>query len=220
MSRALLIFDFDGVLVDSEILSNEIWSDALTRAGYPIDAAECGRRFVGVKARDVRAQVERDLGNPLPPDFESTIRKEGRRRLATELQAVRGAAQMLEAVPGHRCIASNSGHEWIALGLRATGLHAHFAAETVFSAAEVAAGKPAPDLFLHAAGRMGAEPERCVVIEDSLPGVRAAVAADMTVLGFTGASHVEAGHAAALRREGAQLVFDDLAELPALLRDF
>jgi beta-phosphoglucomutase-like phosphatase (HAD superfamily) len=101
--------------------------------------------------------------------------------------------------------------------LKSTGLYRHFADHAIFSAAMVQRGKPAPDLFLHAAGEMAAAPAACIVIEDSLPGVEAAVAAGMTVLGFAGASHIRDGHADRLRDRGAAHVFDDMAALPALL---
>lgn len=219
MSERLLIFDFDGTLVDSEVLSNQVLSSVLTGLGYPLTPEESHRRFTGMKMVQVRESVEADLAGPLSDRLEDLVRQEAHRRIETELEAVAGAAELLAGLDGPRCIASNSGHSWIALGLERTGLRSYFEAHAVFSAADVDQGKPAPDLFLHAARTMQADPARCIVIEDSLLGVRGGVAAGMTVLGFAGASHVEAGHHDALRAEGARLVFDALSELPKILSE-
>lgn len=219
MRERLLIFDFDGTLVDSEVLSNQVLSSVLTGLGYPLTPEESRRRFTGMKMIRVRESVQADLAEPLSDRFEDLVRQEAHRRIETELEAVAGAAALLAGLDGPRCIASNSGHRWIALGLERAGLRGYFETHAVFSAADVGQGKPAPDLFLHAARIMRADPALCVVIEDSLPGVRGGVAAGMTVLGFAGASHVEDGHHDALRAEGARLVFDDLCDLPGILSE-
>ncbi|MCG8547213.1 MAG: HAD family phosphatase [Alphaproteobacteria bacterium] len=217
VTAPLLIFDFDGVLVDSEVMSNNILSEALTALGHPVSPQVCRRRFTGIKLDAVRAIVEADSGWPLSPDFEPTVRGMSHERIATELVVVAGAAALLETLTHRRCVASNSSHAWIERGLRVTGLDVHFAAEAIFSAADVATGKPAPDLFLHAAQTLETDPAHCIVIEDSIPGVQAGIAAGMTVLGFAGASHIEDGHDRALRAAGARTVFDDLSDLPMVL---
>ena len=217
MSVPLLIFDFDGVLVDSEVMSNNILSDALTALGYPVSPQACRRRYTGIKLEAVRAMVEEDLSEPLSSEFEPLVRRMSHERTPTELVVVAGAAALLQSLTHRRCVASNSSHAWIERGLRVTGLDAHFGPGLIFSAADVATGKPAPDLFLHAAESMATEPAQCIVIEDSIPGVQAGVAAGMTVLGFAGASHIDPGHDRDLRRAGARLVFDDLSELPTVL---
>jgi len=218
MKPQLVVFDFDGVLVDSEVLSNQVLASVLTALGYPLSPAESHRRFTGLNVRAVRDAVEADQGRALASEFEAMVREQAHARMATELRMVAGADALLRELDGPRCIASNSGPLWIELGLRATGLDAFFRPEIRFSAAQVARGKPAPDLFLHAAAAMRIDPAACVVIEDSVHGVNGALAAGMRVLGFTGASHIEDGHAAVLLRAGVDAAFDDLTALPDLLR--
>jgi HAD superfamily hydrolase (TIGR01509 family) len=218
MTPELIVFDFDGVLVDSEVISNEVVAAALTELDYSVSVADCHRRFTGLKLETIRAQIEAELGRPLSPRLEALVRDESYRRLGSELQMVRGADALLGGLQGPRCIASNSSPRWIELGLRATGLEPFFRPEVRFSAAHVAQGKPAPDVFIHAAASMQVDPTVCVVIEDSIHGVRAALTAGMRVLGFTGASHIAEGHAAILREAGVEAVFDDLMRLPDLLR--
>ena len=218
MTPQLIVFDFDGVLVDSEILSNRVLASVLSDLGYPLTPADSRRRFTGLNVRAVREAVELDRGGPLSSVFESMVREQAHRRMETELEMVAGADVLLRGLAGPRCIASNSGPLWIDRALAATGLEAFFLPEHRFSAAQVAKGKPAPDLFIHAATAMGADPTACVVIEDSIHGVRGARTAGMRVLGFTGASHIEAGHDAILREAGVEAVFDDLTQLPDLLK--
>jgi HAD superfamily hydrolase (TIGR01509 family) len=218
MKPELVVFDFDGVLVDSEVISNEVLAAVLTVLDYPLSTADCHRRFTGLKIEAIREMIEAELGHAFSPRLEEMVRDESYRRLASELKMVRGADALLRALEGPRCIASNSGPRWIDLGLRATGLEPFFRPEIRFSAAQVARGKPAPDVFLHAAASMGTDPAACVVIEDSVHGVHGARAAGMRVLGFIGASHILDGHAAVLRGAGVEAVFDDLSALPDLLR--
>jgi HAD superfamily hydrolase (TIGR01509 family) len=218
MTPELIVFDFDGVLVDSEVISNEVVAAALTELDYPVSVADCHRRFTGLKLETIRVLIEAELGRPLSPRLEALVRDESYRRLAGELQMVRGADALLRGLQGSRCIASNSSPRWIELGLRATGLERFFRPEVRFSAAHVAQGKPAPDVFIHAATSMQVDPTACVVIEDSIHGVRGALTAGMRVLGFTGASHIADGHAAILREAGVTAVFDDLSQLPDMLK--
>lgn len=218
MKIELLVFDFDGVLVDSEIIANRVLAEVLTEMGYPVTPAESVVRFTGMNGRRIRAVVEAEIGRPLPDAFEATMSGRAGALFETDLAPIAGAEALLQALDGARCIASNSGHAWIRRALESTGLARYFDAAALFSAADVAAGKPAPDLFRHAAERMGADTANCVVIEDSPLGVVGGVAAGMTVLGFTGASHVGDGHADRLRDAGAVAVFDDLSRLPRLLK--
>jgi HAD superfamily hydrolase (TIGR01509 family) len=214
----LLVFDFDGVLVDSEVIANDVVASVLTALGHPTTASDCHHRFTGLVVPDIRRVIEAGSEQPLAPDFEERVREESRRRFAQELKPVPGASDLLRVLGGRRCIASNSGPSWIERGLQITGLEAFFPPGAIFSAAHVARAKPAPDLFLHAAASMGVAPGNCVVIEDSVHGATGARAAGMRVLGFTGASHIEDGHGELLRRAGVEEVFDDLTRLPALLR--
>ena len=187
------------------------WS-ILSELGYPLTPAESHRRFTGLNLRAVREAVELDRGRPLSSEFETMVREQAHRRIQTELRMVAGADTLLRGLAGPRCIASNSGPLWIDLALRATGLDVFFLPECRFSAAQVAKGKPAPDLFVHAAAAMGADPAACIVIEDSVHGVRGARTAGMRVLGFIGASHVEEGHDAILREAGVDHPFEALAD--------
>jgi len=216
----LVIFDCDGVLVDSEVLFNRVLAAELTACGFPIDAESAIARFTGMSMASLVARVEAELGRPLPPDFGNRCRVRADTVMDRELQAIDGIDAVLADHAGPRCVASSSAMRRIRRSLATTGLARHFDADTLFSAAMVARGKPAPDLFLHAAKRMGAPPGACLVVEDSLPGIGAATAAGMTVLGFCGASHIRDGHAARLTEAGAAAVFDDMAILPDLLETY
>jgi HAD superfamily hydrolase (TIGR01509 family) len=220
MSAGLVIFDCDGVLVDSEPLANRVLASVLTEMGCPTTPQDCIDRYTGMNVRTVRGAVEERFGRGLPEDFETVVRSRAHAALEDELCALPGAAALLAGFPHERCVASNSGPDWVRRALGATNLARYFAADAIFSAADVTEGKPAPDLFLHAAQSMGHGPKVCVVIEDSILGVRAGVAAGMTVLGFTGASHIADGHGERLRATGAADIFDDLTALPALLEAF
>jgi HAD superfamily hydrolase (TIGR01509 family) len=213
----LVIFDCDGVLVDSEILFNRIAAEQFTEYGYPIDTETAIARFTGLSTPTMVGIVEAELGRAIPDDFGERCRARANTVFDEELQAVDGIDAVLAANAPRRCVASSSSPLRIRRSLKSTGLYRHFNDAAIFSAAMVERGKPAPDLFLHAASEMAAAPADCIVIEDSLPGVDAAVAAGMTVLGFVGASHIRDGHAATLRDRGAARTFDNMAMLPALL---
>lgn len=212
----LVIFDCDGVLVDSETLACRIYAEQLTRRGYPQTAEDILRRFLGVSDRESRAMVEADLGHPLPDAFDDDWRAALADAYSTELRPVAGARAAAASLALARCVASSGTPDKIRHGLSCAGLLDLFAPH-LFSASDVARGKPAPDLFLHAAASMGAAPGRCLVIEDSRPGILAAKAAGMTVFGFTGGSHCPPGHGQMLQNAGADLVFGQMDALPALL---
>ena len=213
----LLIFDCDGVLVDSEVLACRAVSEALGEFGLSLPINEVAERFLGRSSKDMYAALEAEWGCVLSAEVRSRIRAHSRELFDLELQPVIGIASVLDALAGPRCVASSSGPEAISYKLGRTDLLRCFEPAALFSARMVSRGKPAPDLFLHAAERMGADPERCLVIEDSVPGVTAAKAAGMAVLGFTGASHCRAGHADRLSVAGAELVFSEMRVLPSLI---
>ncbi len=213
MTPALVIFDCDGVLVDSEAIANRIMAEAITAAGVPITYEECRARFVGGTLQRVIDTVEQWRGAPLPANWKADFEARRNEAFRRELTAVPGAAAAVEAIRAGRtpvCVASSGNLEKMNLTLGLTGLKAYFG-DNLFSATMVAQGKPAPDLFLYAAEQMGQVPENCVVVEDSLLGVTAAVAAGMRVLAYTAEAEADA-----LKAAGAQ-PFDNMAELPELL---
>jgi HAD superfamily hydrolase (TIGR01509 family) len=212
----LLIFDCDGVLVDSEVISCRVHAEVLTRHGYPIGAEQVRERFLGRSAQDAKLEVERELGRPLTAAYDLERRAALIAALADSCEAIPHLADALDAISVPMCVASSAAHEKIFTTLSRTGLYHRFA-PNIFSGSQVASGKPAPDLFLFAATQMAALPERCVVIEDSVAGVTGALAAGMTVLGFHGGSHCRVGDDAALCAAGAAATFDDMRRLPDLV---
>jgi HAD superfamily hydrolase (TIGR01509 family) len=209
----LVIFDCDGVLVDSETLANQALVVALAAEGWSLTEAECRALFVGLSLRSVLTVIEERLGRSLAPDWAERLQTETYARFRGALREVPGAALALRTVAAAgiaSCVASSGTHDKLALTLGLTGL-TPLVEGRVFSASEVARGKPHPDLFLHAARRMGVLAEYTVVVEDSAPGVEAAVAAGMGVLGFARETPE-----AVLAARGAR-VFHALSELPGLL---
>jgi HAD superfamily hydrolase (TIGR01509 family) len=213
----LIIFDCDGVLVDSEVISCRAHAQTLTRHGYPITADQVLQRFLGVSDREARLIIESEIERKLPDDFESQVKQATLEFYADDLKAIANVGEAIAAIDLPKCVASSGTPEKIRHGLTCAGLHDQLAPH-IFSASQVRRGKPAPDLFLFAAENMRAAPERCIVIEDSTPGVTGARAAGMTVLGFHGGSHCRPGHAEMLRAAGAAVTFDDMRQLPALIR--
>jgi HAD superfamily hydrolase (TIGR01509 family) len=212
----LVIFDCDGVLVDSEVISCRVHADVLTRYGYPITAEEVHRRFLGRTAHDATVEVERELGRPLAETYDLERRTTLLAALADTVEAIPHLHDALDAIDARICVASSAAHEKIFTTLSRTGLYERFA-PNIFSGSQVSHGKPAPDLFLFAATQMAAPPQRCVVIEDSVPGVTGALAAGMTVLGFHGGSHCRPEDAESLRAAGAAVTFADMRQLPGLI---
>ncbi len=217
MNLDLVIFDCDGVLVDSEVISCRAHAATLTRHGYPITDEQVLQRFLGVSDREARLIIETEMGRKLPDDFDAQVKEATLKFYAGDLKAIAHVADAIAAIDLPKCVASSGTPEKIRHGLDCAGLYEQLAPH-IFSAAQVTRGKPAPDLFLFAAEQMRAQPARCLVIEDSVPGVTGAVAAGMTVLGFHGGSHCQAGHADKLAKAGAALVFDDMRQLPDLVR--
>lgn len=186
MAQTLLIFDLDGTLVDSEPIANRVFHERLVALGLDtrFDEARVAHDLTGLSLPSCFALVSDTYGIALPEDFEATLQAETYARLRSDLKPIPGAPDLLDALgQAPRCVASSSEPEKIALSLDLTGLRRHFGPH-LFSARQVARGKPAPDLFLHAARAMGAEAAQCVVIEDSLPGATAGRAAGMTVYAY------------------------------------
>lgn len=209
----LVIFDCDGVLVDSEPISNRILAEHLTRLGVPTTFEESVDRYMGGTLGTMLADVERRLGRPAPAGFLPAYRDACYAGFDAELEAVSGVHAVLDELDATRtpaCVASSGEHEKIRHTLGRTGLLDRFEGR-IFSATDVARSKPAPDLFLHAADRMGADPGGCAVIEDSPVGVAGALAAGMAVFAYAGRTPAER-----LGRDGVR-VFSQMAELPALL---
>jgi HAD superfamily hydrolase (TIGR01509 family) len=205
----LVIFDCDGVLVDSETISVGVLIELLRGAGIGITEADAYRLFLGRSVGTVEALL---TGAQL-----DGIREETFRRIRGELKPMPGALEALSALEARRCVASSSSPERIRLSLSLTGL-LEMLEPHIYSASMVVRGKPAPDLFLHAAEEMGVRPEDCVVVEDSPAGIDAAKAAGMRAFAFTGGSHAaDAGLEAALAELAPELIFSDLALLPELV---
>ncbi|MCF1600504.1 HAD family hydrolase [Streptomyces muensis] len=213
MRYDLVIFDNDGVLVDSEPISNRLLAAYLTELGHPTSYEDSIRDYMGSAMHRVHELVLERTGRRLPEDFDDVFHARVFAAFERELKAVVGVVDVLERLAGDRvpyCVASSGSHERIRVGHRTTGLERFFDEGRVFSSQDVGRGKPAPDLFLYAAERMGVVPERCVVVEDSPLGVQAAVAAGMDVYGFT--AMTPAG-----RLGGATGLFAGMGELVDLL---
>jgi HAD superfamily hydrolase (TIGR01509 family) len=215
-SVELVIFDCDGVLVDSEVISCRAHADVLTRHGYPIDAGQVFHRFLGRSTRQANLEIEAELGRSLPEAYHRELQDELFRSFEADLQAVPHIHEALDAIVHPACVASSGSQQRMRVSLGRSGLYDRFA-PNIFSAAQVTHGKPAPDLFLFAASEMKAPPGRCLVIEDSAAGVTGAVAAGMVVFGFCGGSHCRPDHSETLRAAGADLTFSDMRQLPALI---
>jgi HAD superfamily hydrolase (TIGR01509 family) len=206
----LVILDCDGVLVDSERLAVRVEARLISAMGWEIDEDEVLRRFVGRSDAHMRREIERELGRPVP-EWDARYASALSAAFRAELEAVPGVVAALDRLTVPTCVASSGTFEKMALTLGLTGLAERFTGR-IHSATEVAAGKPAPDLFLHAASRMGVVPARCVVVEDSAAGVQAARAAGMRSLGYAG------GLTPASWLEGpGTVVFDDMADLVDLV---
>lgn len=207
----LVIFDCDGVLVDSEPIAVGVDLMILAEVGLPMSEAEVIERFVGRSPTVLTGAIEAHLGHALSEDRKQRFAALYADAFAAELVAVAGVEDALDQISLRTCVASSSEPDELRRKLKLTGLYDRFEGH-IFSASEVVNGKPAPDLFLHAASRMGAAPSRCVVIEDSRYGVQAARAAGMEVLAYAG------GLTRAQPLAGERTtVFGDMHELPALI---
>jgi HAD superfamily hydrolase (TIGR01509 family) len=211
----LVIFDCDGVLVDSDRISLRVQAEWITSLGLPTTYEDCVRDYLGLGMPATLRLLAERLGRPLPEGWEEGLGAAVREAFRRELRPVPGVVRALEEIELPTCVASSGSQEKMALTLGLTGLRERFAGRT-YSGEEVARGKPAPDLFLHAAAGMDAAPERCVVVEDSPFGVAGAVAAGMTALGYAAVGEGQARARETLGAAGAT-VFTAMAELPALV---
>ena len=207
----LLIFDCDGVLIDSEVLAADVHAELLGALGLPITRREVITHFTGLTDEQLVARIEQRLGGRLPADYLERCLGEIDRRLV-HVKAIEGAHALLDRLTGPRCVCSNSSTERLRISMTAAGLWERFAPH-IFSAPEVGHSKPAPDVFLHAARVFGVRPADALVLEDSTHGVAGAVSAGMRVVGFTGGGHSWPGHADALRKAGASRVVSRFADL-------
>jgi HAD superfamily hydrolase (TIGR01509 family) len=216
----LVIFDCDGVLIQTEPHCWAADAKAFTAVGIPLTERDVALRFTGISFKDMYRTLEREHGVTLPADFHDGIAEEVQAACvaAGPDLAVPHVREAVAAIPQRKCVASSSNPDWLERYIGQIGLWSSFA-PNVFSAVEVAHGKPAPDLFLHAARRMGVEPARCLVIEDSVPGVTGATAAGMRVLGFTQTAWDPPSHGPRLMEAGATRIFADMRDLPGLIRD-
>jgi HAD superfamily hydrolase (TIGR01509 family) len=213
MRYDLVIFDNDGVLVDSEPISNRLLAAYLTELGHPTSYEDSLRDYMGSAMHRIHDLVGERTGQRLPADFDDVFHARVFAAFEQDLKPVAGVEEVLQKLAAGSvpyCVASSGSHERIRVGHRTTGLDRWFDDGLIFSSEDVGRGKPAPDLFLYAAERMGVAPERCVVVEDSPLGVRAAVAAGMDVYGFTAMTPAD-------RLAGAGRLFSDMRELPGLL---
>ena len=212
----LVIFDCDGVLIDSEVIACRTDAACLAEVGIAITAEEIMERYVGVSMASMLADIQARHGKVLPDDFAATLRRRIAAAFEVGLRPMDGVEAVLVALTSRVCVASSSVPERLLHSLSLVRL-LHYFDPHVFSATQVSRGKPAPDLFLFAAERMGATAEECLVIEDSSAGVRAAVAAGMRVVGFVGGGHCRPGHAERLMEAGAAAVFDHMGQFGGLL---
>jgi HAD superfamily hydrolase (TIGR01509 family) len=215
-----VLFDCDGVLVDSEPITNGVLRDMLQERGWTLSADECMRIFVGKAVKDEAALIEARTGRPLTEDWMVQFRERRNVGLMRDVKAiphaVRAAAAIHQLFEGRIACASGADRFKVELQLEKCGLMPYFAGR-IFSGHELPRSKPAPDVYLAAAAALGVGPRRCAVVEDTVTGVTAGVAAGAAVFGY---SPPEAGHdaPAALRQAGAVVIFTDMAELPALLK--
>jgi HAD superfamily hydrolase (TIGR01509 family) len=214
-----ILFDCDGVLVDSEILAVEVETAMLAEAGLKYDEAEFLARFMGMSDAAFFAALDEDsrmqLGRPLPENFPKACRERLYREVRTRLKEVGGALESVARLKHAKAVASSSGTAELKIKLGMTGLWDHFAPH-VYSADHVARAKPAPDLFLYAAKQLSADPAACLVLEDSVNGIKGARAAGMRVWGFTGGGHMDDAAAARLCAAGAERIVGGWTEASAL----
>jgi len=215
-----IIFDFDGVLIESEYVGNKQIADFLTAAGHPTSVEDSMNQFMGLADRDFYSAIERWIGGPLPEDFHAAREAEDQRVLEEGLESVAGAVAFIRGLPEDlpKAIASSSSLDWIERHLDHLELRQVFAPHIYSGRTHVVRGKPAPDLYLHAAEALGVDIQRTVIIEDSPVGVRGALASGADVIGLCAGRHCMTGHADRLRALGVRQIahdFDEVAELLA-----
>ncbi|MBR1778873.1 MAG: HAD family phosphatase [Alphaproteobacteria bacterium] len=214
----LIIFDFDGVLVDSETMGCQIWSDVFAKHGMTVSAQDIMEKYTGKTGTLICSLVEQEYGYHIPEGFLDEVNETTESIMAKELKTVAGVLETMPVLPVPICIASGSRPKRLNMCLDVTGLRRFFPPQTVFSSHFVKNGKPAPDLFFYASDKMGVPAENCLVIEDSSSGIIGAKAAGMKVFGFVGASHCTPERGRQLTESGAELLFNDFTQLPKLLK--
>lgn|SRR5690606_29441959 len=214
----LVIFDCDGVLVDSEIVAARVEAEMLSAAGFDIAPEELARRYSGLTFQDILLKIEKEAETLFEASLIDRAEAEVDKRLLAEVKPIEGVAQAVEALTVKSCVCSNSSSKRIDAMLRKTDLAPYFEGR-IFSALETPSRrpKPAPDVFEHAAAALKARPERTFVVEDSVHGVAGALKAGMRVVGFTGASHTHPGHADMLTEAGAETVIHRMADLGSVV---
>ncbi len=211
-----LIFDCDGVIVDSEIVATRISLRMLAPFGYTADELTHAERYAGLLEQDILIRLRGEEKLPIPEDFGGKIVAEIQAHMFEELQPVPGMPELLRALDQPLVVVSNSRVDHVRRSLALAGV-ADLVGDRIFSAEQVAQPKPHPDVYLHALGRLNFDPEATLVVEDSVAGVMAAKAAGLTVIGFLGASHISTAHADQLRAANANLLAQDAAELREVL---
>lgn len=214
-----LIFDFDGVLLESEFESNRHLAALLTELGHPMEADEALTHFAGLAGNDFIAAIERRIGASLPSDFRDRRREEAERAMRDGIAAVEGAVEFVRSLPPGlpRAVASSSRTEWIRTHLEKLGLLETFGSHIYSGAEHVTRGKPAPDLYLHAAAQLGVPIADCAIIEDSEVGATGALASGATVIGLAAGLHCLDGHAERLKALGVEHVAHSFREVKRLL---
>lgn len=213
MKIGAILFDFDGVIADSEALANTVLAEHVTQLGLHTTLADALNRYMGRRWSEAMVLIEADIGRPLPPDFSEALKTATLERFKVTLQEVSGATAFIRqfhAVP--RCIASSSSADRLRACLEMLGIADEFSG-AVYSADMVDRGKPHPDIFLYAAAQLGIQPSSCLVVEDSVSGVQAGKAAGMMVVGLCAASHIREGHSQHLAAAGAVHVANTWEEL-------
>ena len=213
----LVIFDCDGVLIDSEPLASRSMSEVLVEFGISMPVEQINAELVGISLQGVTEYVWDRFGVELEADFWEAHLRKTLDLFSAELKPIDYVPEMLDQVPDPKCVASSGRMARLRPALEMTNLVQRFDPH-IYNSEMVERAKPAPDLFLHVAEKMGFHPADCLVIEDSKVGVTAAVAAGMEVIGFTGGSHTRSGHGEMLVATGAGLIFEDMRELPGILR--
>ena len=212
----LIIFDCDGVLVDSELIASKLLAEHLTTHGFPITDKESRSRFIGYSIAKIIGEVRAE-GVNLPDEFETFLKQADRTVFTVELKAISGVANTLSQLPHPKCVASSGAPAKIKSNLALTGLINYFQPNHLFSSKMIKNSKPAPDLFLHAADYFSVDPKNCLVIEDTPIGVQAGLAAGMSVFGFVGGSHCDDAYVALLEKTGIKTIFNKMIQLPALI---
>jgi len=215
MKWDLILFDCDGVLVDSEPIADRVFPQVLAAEGILIPQSEVRELFTGYSLKSCLEKIRIRLGAPVPEDLGRKYYSRLFAEFKKSLQPVPGIREALDSIPYPFCVASSGEHEKMRLTLGITGLLPRFSGR-MFSATDVAQGKPAPDLFLYAAKQCGADPQRCAVVEDSMPGIKAATAAGMKAFAYVNSPDPKA--AQAFKQWGA-IVFDAMQQLPGLLKN-